>query len=264
MTEFVDTALGDRIAYDLRGNGGGGPAIVFVAGAGPYRAVDPTTTATAELVSAQGIPTLVYDRVARGESVAQGPIHLDCELAALTSLVEIGGGSAVLCGHSSGCSISLYAAAHGAPVAGLVLWEAPLGPEKSGIADWATEIGARLDAGDREGALVYYMRDMPPEWLEGARHSPMWPSLVGQVDAHRPDAESLAWAESGSRTELFAGIHVPVESLIGEQTMPIMQSAAEAIVTSIPGATRAVLPGANHSWEPDSMAAELVRFVRTL
>ena len=45
MSELVTTALGDTVAYDLRGSG---PAVVFVAGAGPHRAVDPWTTQTAE------------------------------------------------------------------------------------------------------------------------------------------------------------------------------------------------------------------------
>lgn len=37
MSEFVSTSLGDRVAYDLRGSG---PGLVFVAGAGPFRAMD--------------------------------------------------------------------------------------------------------------------------------------------------------------------------------------------------------------------------------
>ena len=42
MTEFVTTSNGDRVAYDLYGSG---PGLVFVAGAGPFRAIDPDTTA---------------------------------------------------------------------------------------------------------------------------------------------------------------------------------------------------------------------------
>ena len=169
MTDFTTTALGDRVAYDLRGEG---PALIFVAGAGPHRASDPWTTETAELAASSGIRTLVFDRLGRGESDATGLLDLDRELAALAALIEVVGGSAVLCGHSSGCSISLAAAARGLRVNGLVLWEAPFGPQDGGAREWAAEVDRRVDAGDLESALEHYMKDMPPEWLEGARQSP--------------------------------------------------------------------------------------------
>jgi hypothetical protein len=38
MTEFTTTTTGDQVAYDRRG---AGPALIFVAGAGPFRAIDP-------------------------------------------------------------------------------------------------------------------------------------------------------------------------------------------------------------------------------
>ena len=69
MTEFTTTTTGDRVAYDRRGTG---PALIFVAGAGPFRAIDPWTTETAERAAQQGITTLVFDRLGRGESPAEG------------------------------------------------------------------------------------------------------------------------------------------------------------------------------------------------
>ena len=99
MTEFITSATGDRIAYDLRGTG---PALIFVAGAGPFRAIDPWTTETAERAARQGITTLVFDRLGRGESPADGRLDLDRELDAIRALLDVVGGSAALCGHSSG------------------------------------------------------------------------------------------------------------------------------------------------------------------
>lgn len=258
MTEFTTTALGDRVAYDLRGDG---PALIFVAGAGPSRATDPWTTETAELAARGGIRTIVFDRLGRGESPAAGRLDLDRELAAIAALIEVAGGSAVLCGHSSGCSISLAAAARGLPVAGLVLWEAPFGPEGGPAREWAAEVDRRIDAGDLEGALAYYMKDMPPEWLEGAKQSPDYPRYVAQVVSYRADGESLAWVESAPMAELFRDIRVPTEVLLGESTFPGLFDAAEAITAAIPGATWKQVPGADHTWEPAPMASELVRFV---
>ena len=139
MTEFTTTATGDRVAYDLRG---AGPALIFVAGAGPFRAIDPWTTETAERAAQQGITTLVFDRLGRGESPAEGRLDLDRELDAIQPLLNVVGGSAVLCGHSSGCSISLRAAAAGLPVEGLALWEAPLDGVAADTQAWWDEVAA--------------------------------------------------------------------------------------------------------------------------
>ncbi|AMB58648.1 alpha/beta fold hydrolase [Microterricola viridarii] len=258
MTEFTVSARGDRVAYDRRGTG---PALIFISGAGPFRAMDPVTTETAELAAAQGITTIVYDRLGRGESAVEGRIDLDRELAAVAALLEVAGGSAVLCGHSSGCSIALAAAARGLPVTGLALWEAPLGPQDGGAREWAAEVDRLLEAGDLDGALVHYMKDIPPEYLAGWRQSPTFAAMVANAGSLRPDGESLAWAESGPHAELFAGIRVPVQVMVGMETLPIMLSAADAIVAAIPGAVQKRMPGAQHEWEAAPMAAELAAFV---
>jgi pimeloyl-ACP methyl ester carboxylesterase len=207
------------------------------------------------------LTTIVYDRVGRGESEAGGRIGLDREFAALGSLIELCGGSAVLCGHSSGCSISLAAAAKGMPVAGLALWEAPIAPTGEAGA-WIAEFERRMDAGDLEGAMAYYMKDMPPEWLEAAKKDPSYPAMVAQVVTLRADGESLAWADSGPHSEVFAGIRIPVQIMYGEQTFDEMITAADSVVASIPGAVQKRMPGANHMWEPEPMASELVAFTQ--
>lgn len=256
MTEVLTTAAGDRVGYDRRGSG---PALIFVAGAGPWRAMDPTTTAPAVLLAEDGVSTIVYDRVGRGESFAAGPIELDRELAALDALLEVAGGSAVLCGHSSGCSIGLFAAASGRRIDGLALWEAPLGPPDGGGREWAAEVNGLLDRGDLAGALTAYMKDMPPEILEAVRSVP---AMVDQAGSLRPDADSLAWAESAPHAELFAPIRVPVLAMVGNETYDEMIPAAESIAAAIPGATWKRMPGAEHDWQPGPMAAELAAFVK--
>jgi pimeloyl-ACP methyl ester carboxylesterase len=258
MSEYVTTAAGDRVAYDRRG---AGPALIFVAGAGPYRAIDPWTTETAELMAETGVQTIVYDRLGRGESEAEGRIDLERDLAAIAALIEVAGGSAVLCGHSSGCSISLIAAARGLAVTGLVLWEPPFGVVDGGARNWADEVERRIDAGDLEGALEHYMKDMPPEWLEGARQSPDYPLFVSQVVSYLADGESLAWVESAPFDELLRDVRVPVDVLLGEETFPELFGSAEAIVAAVSAARWRQVPGADHTWVPESMAGELTAFV---
>ncbi len=55
---------------------------------------------------------------------------------------------------------------------------------------------------------------------------------------------------------------MPVEVLLGTETFPELFEAAESIVAAIPGATWKQVPGADHSWEPASMAIELAAFVK--
>lgn len=251
MSDTLTTSHGDTVAYDRRGTG---PAVVFVAGAGPWREIDPVTTRTAELLAERGCTSVVHDRVGRGESAADGPVSLEREVAAIAALVEAVGGSAVLCGHSSGCSISLYAATHGVPVSGLALWEAPLAPPGSGGQEWSDQVDALLEAGDLDGALSTYMRDMPPEILEIVRGIP---PMVSQAGSLRPDAHSLAWAESAPHAELFGQLRVPVLAMVGEQTYDVMVPAAESVAAAVPGARWTRMPGAEHGWEPEPMADAL-------
>ncbi|NHA68847.1 alpha/beta fold hydrolase [Phycicoccus flavus] len=261
MTEFVSTTRGDRVAYDAHGEG---PALVFVAGAGPFRAEDPVTTETARLAGENGVTAVVFDRLGRGETETGGDADLDAELGALSALLEHVGGSAVLCGHSSGCSIALRAAAAGLPVDGLVLWEAPVSAPAAETAEWASDFERQVEDGDLEAATETYMRDMPPEWLAGAKASPAWPDIAASARSKVADAQSLAWAtavlEDGS---LADDVKVPVVAVYGTETFPGMPEAAERIADALPGATVAEVPGSGHSWEPEAMADVLVKFVRT-
>lgn len=259
MSRFATTTLHDQVAYDLRGSG---PSVIFVAGAGPWRDIDPITTATAENLAAQGFTTIVYDRLGRGASPAEGPLTLARELAAIAALIEAAGGSALLCGHSSGCSLALLAAAKGMNITGLALWEAPLSPPDSGAQELADDLRELLAAGQRERALDLYMRDMPPEILEVVKAIP---AMITQADSLQPDADSLAWAESAPLSELLRPIRVPVLALIGTTSYDeVMVPAAEAIVAAIPGAKWMRVPGAEHEWEPVSMADTLADFSRSL
>lgn len=259
MSPLIVTRRGDRVAHDIRGDG---PAVVFIAGAGIHRAIDPWTTETAERISRAGVTTIVYDRLGRGDSSAVGVLDLDRELDTLADLISEAGGSAVLCGHSSGGSIALAAATRGLPVNGLILWEAPITGESADVIRWTSEVMRRIDAGELESALEHYMKDMPPEWLDSARTSPEWPAIVAGVVSYVADAQSLAWVESAPLNVLLSDIRVPVEFLTGTQTSPEMLHAADVVTAAIPGAASKRLKGEDHVWDPEAMAAEVVEFVR--
>jgi len=263
MTEHVTTDRGDTVAYDRRGDG---PGLVFVAGAGSYRAIDPVTAETAERVAEHGVTTVVPDRLGRGESPADGVLDLERELAAVAAAIAVAdGGSgrgAVLCGHSSGASIALAAAHAGLPVTGLVLWEVPLGDDAATTKEWIDEFERRLDAEDHVGATEQYMKDMPPEWLEGMRRSPDFAQLARASRSQRADGESLVWATAALEDGSLASVDVPVLATYGTSTFPEMTASARKVVAAVPRGEVRVVEGASHSWEPSAMTDELVRFVR--
>ena len=262
MTDFVTSSRGDRVAYDRYGPVGEGPAVVVVAGAGSLRGEE-GTVATARLVAGHGVAVLVPDRLGRGESAAEGRLDLDREVEALRAVVEAAGGRAVLCGHSSGCSISLYAAAQGVPVDGLVLWEAPVSAPAASTGQWVEGLEERIDAGTLEAAQEWYMKDMPPEWLAGAKASPAWPAICAQVVSLRADGESLRWATAqlGSGA-LRDQVGVPVLAAYGSSTFPDMVAAAELVRSVLPQTEVREVPGAHHLWEPAGFAPVLAHFVR--
>ncbi|WP_250444641.1 alpha/beta fold hydrolase [Actinotalea sp. C106] len=261
MTEFATTAHGDRVAYDRRGDG---PGLVFVAGGGPiFRANDPITAATAELAAAAGLSTVVYDRLGRGESVATGRLTLDRELGAIAAMLEVAGGRAVLCGHSSGSSIALAAADVGLPVAALALWEAPLGDPSEKVRGWFAEFERRLDAEDYVGATEQYMQDMPPEWLEGLRRSPDFVEIARGAVSQRADGESLVWATQSLEDGSLGELSTPVLTMYGSSTLPEMPSAAAWIASVVAGTTVEEVPGQDHSWEAEPMARRLAELALT-
>lgn len=265
MTQHTVTSTrGDDVAHDRYGDG---PAVVFIAGAGPWREIDPVTTETAELLAKRGVTTVVPDRVGRGANRVAGTIDLDREVAAIAALVESVGGSAVLCGHSSGCSIALHAAVAGVPVDGLMLWEAPMDPATPDVVEWTEEVERLLDAGEPEAGLEHYLKDIPEEILTGMRQGPVWEQMIAQAESLRPDAQSLRWAYQAPFADVFGttlgGAGVPVRAVYGTETVPEMPGAAAAIVAAVPGATQAEIAGAWHTWDSAAMADELDGFVTT-
>lgn len=256
MTDFVTTALGDRIGYDRVGDG---PAVIFVAPAGQSRAIDPISAPTAAALAERGLTAVVYDRVGRGDSPAEPPITLQRELAAIDALLETVG-PATLVGWSSGGAIALAAAARGSAVSGLVLFEAPLDPAGTEGPAYLEGIRTRVRSGAFEEAVEFYMQDMPPEWLEGAKQSPVWPVLVAMAPSLEVDAEALTWAQSAPHAELFGDIEVPVLVLNGPDAFDIMATAATSIAAAVQRGSVEEVAGANHGWAPEAFAERVAAF----
>lgn len=259
MSEFVTSRDGTRIAYEVTGEG---PAVILVAGAMQFRGFDPVTNEMAQLLADQGFRVVNYDRRGRGESADATSFTLKDEIDDMAALIDVVGGQAALFGSSSGGAICLAAATEGLPATKLALWEVPLRAENGTEgAEFLAGLKERIAADDGPGTIEYFMKDMPPEWLAGAKNSPGWPIMTAMGPSLSADAESIAWSQSAPRSELWSAVSQPTMMIIGEQTLPIMLAAADSIVESLPNARKMTISASEHSWSPAVMASALAEFL---
>ncbi|GAA4858762.1 alpha/beta fold hydrolase [Actinomycetospora straminea] len=250
------TTTPDGIAYDRAGHGG--RPVILVDGLGQMRAVDAGTRALTTALAERGFDVVHHDRPGRGDSAGEPPFTLAGEVAALRVLVDELGGRAALYGSSSGAAIALAAAAAIPGVDRLVLWEIPLDVDADPGAGWAFHAGIVERAGDPEAALRAAMGFLPPEVLDGMLAGPDGDRYRRLAPTTAADAEALARALDGLRDgSLAATVTVPTTLLTGTSTWPFMAAAADALAAALPDARRAEVPGADHAWEPDDMAAVL-------
>ena len=263
MTEFVTSADGTRIAYDRLGSGA--LAIILVGSAMNYRAFDPTTAHIATLLADQGFSVINYDRRGRGESGDTLPYSVEREFDDIAALLDVLEGPAALYGNSSGGALALWAAATpgvGERITGLALFEVPLTLEGEG--DDGVELRTMNDlveAGDRGAVVEYFMRNMPPQWLEGAKSSAAWPDILAIAHTLAYDVAVLDRANHSAWADQWASVTQPVLAMVGEETQPIFPPVAAALAESLPNARAAEIDAAHHSVRPEVMAALLGGFL---
>src|SRR5215203_7086866 len=118
----VTSSDGTSIAFERLGDG---PPVIVVCGAMCDRAL---MRPTAEEL-AKYFTVFNYDRRGRGDSGDTAPYAVEREIEDIAALIDEAGGSAFVYGHSSGAGLALHAAAHGLPIARLVLHEPPFVPD---------------------------------------------------------------------------------------------------------------------------------------
>jgi pimeloyl-ACP methyl ester carboxylesterase len=250
--ETITSADGTRIAYERAGTG---PAVILLPGAFN----DHTTCApvAAELVADHTV--VAYDRRARGQSGDTAPYAIEREVEDLTALIELVGGTATVLGYSSGAILALKAAADGAPISGLALYEPPFAFGGSPHPDMPARLAA-LVADSRPGdAVELFQREaigLPPELVEQMKHSPLWPVLSAMARSLVYD--STITTELAVPTDAMTSVTTPTLILNGAQTWPVLREAALQLAKLMPAARHVELPGGeNHAIPPAETAAAL-------
>jgi pimeloyl-ACP methyl ester carboxylesterase len=259
----VTSKDGTTIGYDSKGSG---PALILVAGATQYRAVDQTTPAIADDL-ADRFTVINYDRRGRGESSDTAPYTVAREIEDIEALIDANGGKAALFGMSSGAVLALEAAAAlPEKVTGAVLYEPPVNPDKSSEAYWQehAEMAALAAEGRSGDMMVTFMTGvgMPKEAVEGFRQSPAWAGYepVGLTIEH--DYRVMAEAKDGNRHPVrWQQAKMPVLVAAGDASFPFILPGAEWVAAGLPNASRKTLPGQSHQFDPKVLGPVIAEFL---
>lgn len=252
--ETTRSADGTTIAFERTGEG---PAVVIVGGAFSVAA---DGRAIAEALADAGFSAVTLDRRARGSSGDRRGSTPDDEVGDLAAVVEAIGGDAIALGHSSGAILALYAASRGVPFRALFLSEPPF---RFGVDEpdplLAERLQAMVDAGDRADAVVTFQLEaveLPPAMVEQIRQSEQFAALLPLAQSTVYDA--MLTKKVSTPTDAMRAV-TPVTILRGEQTFPILVTAAARLAEAMPHAELVIVPESVMHRPDPAATAKIVR-----
>lgn len=259
----VTSQDGVTIGYDVTGSG---PAVILVAGATQYRAVDRTVTPTLIGLLAQHFTVINFDRRGRGESSDRWPYAVAREVEDIAALLEVVGGEAFVFGVSSGAVLALEAAAAmPRKIKGLALYEPPIDPSRSGNAYRYEHMQMAMQAA--QGRSDEMMSDfllgvgMPREALDGFKASPAWPAFAAVGLTLEHDYRILADARAGDAPpDRWQNAIMPVLVLDGDKSFPFMAAGADWVASGLHNVERLTLAGQTHEFDPKLLAPLITVF----
>jgi pimeloyl-ACP methyl ester carboxylesterase len=248
---------GTRLAAEVTGRG---PAIVLVCGG----SVDRGANAGLAAALASDFTVWNFDRRGRGDSGDTAPYAVEREIEDIEAVIAAAGGHAHLYGTSSGAGLALEAAAAGAAVDKLVLWEPPYSVDPAGRppADSVEQLDRMVAEGRRDDAATFFMVDMvglPPEFAAFARTQPWW---AGQLAiAHTLAYDARVMGDYSVPTERASRVTVPTLILTGGSSFALFRPTAEALVAALPDGRTASLEGQEHNVDPSVLGPAIRDFL---
>jgi pimeloyl-ACP methyl ester carboxylesterase len=257
----VTSSDGTPIAFDRLGDD---LPVIVVGGALCDRAV---TRPTAERL-AKHFAVINYDRRGRGDSGDTAPYAVEREIEDLGALIAEAGGTASVYGHSSGAGLALRAAAHGLPIAKLVLHDPPYTPdgddEKRTAREYAGRLEATLSEGRRGEAVEQFMTmtGISPELVGRMRNEPWWPGMEASAPTLLYDSEVMGDVSRGGAVpfELVGVVAIPTLVLLGGANPDWMVDIGRQIAEVMPNGRHTVLEGQEHVVPPEVLVPVLAEF----
>ncbi len=204
------------------------------------------------------------DRRGRGSSGDTSPYDVSREFEDVAAVAASLGGAADVFGHSFGATCALGAAAQGAPVRRLALYEPP-GPQTAPRA-WRDRVCALIAAGQPGPAMASFLTEiigLTGEQVGALRDAPRDYDVRPIVSATM-SRESQAIADA-DLPALAAGVLVPVLLILGSASPAWARDITGELAAGLPGSTVAVLDGQGHAAidsAPELLVSELARFFR--
>jgi pimeloyl-ACP methyl ester carboxylesterase len=258
----VTSKDGTQIAYDCVGSG---PTLVLVDGALCHRRFGPSRALAKAL--AADFTVVTYDRRGRGDSGNVLPWAAAREVEDLGAVIAAVGGSAFVCGVSSGAALALEAANCGLPIKKLALYEAPfiVDAARAAIGPEYLDTLKTLVAQDRRGAAVrHFMKAVQvPAIVVALMHlAPAWSKLkvVAPTLVHDVSLVEPYWRGHPLPPERWSSVRVPSLILDGAKSPAWMRNAQRALASVVPGATTGTLPKQTHMVSPTVLAPALAEF----
>jgi pimeloyl-ACP methyl ester carboxylesterase len=260
--QTVTSKDGTQIAFDRVG---AGPALLVVGGATATRAA---AQASAKYMGRE-FTVYNFDRRGRGDSGDTAPYTVEREIEDIEALIDDAGGSAFVMGHSSGAVLALRVAGKlGSKVKKLAIYEPPFIIDDSRPplpADYVEHLNELIAAGRKAAALEYFMTvavNIPAEYIESMKQSPMWESSVAVAHTIAYDGEIMGdtmWGDPAS-LEQFATITTPTLVMDGGESPSFMHNGAETLANILPNAQHRRLPGQDHGAADEVLTPALVEF----
>lgn len=207
------------------------------------------------------------DRRGRGESGDNESYTIKREFEDVAAVVDSIGDEVDLLGHSYGAMCALEAALLTSRLRKLILYEPPLPILNISISPEGVieRLQALLDAGDREGVLITFFREvvrLPSHELEIFKSSPAFPARVAA--AHTLPRELRAQETYQFEPERFKNLSTPTLLLGGGDSPDYFKVAIEAAKSALPNSRVVVLPGQQHiamDTAPELFSNEVLKFL---
>src|SRR5829696_5541631 len=202
---------------------------------------------TMETVTSRDGTTLAYDRLGEGPPV----------------VLVSGGSTDRMANAGLGAALAMHAAAGGAPVTRLAMWEPPYNVNgRPDLPDDTASVYRELVSSGRRGdAAEYFMAKvvgLPPEFVASARQAPWWAQQ--EAIAHTLAYDATVMGDYTLPTGIAKSVPVPTLLIVGGASFDFMAGTAEALAALIPNAQLAILEGQQHNVDPTALAPVLTRF----
>ena len=252
----LNVSDGTSIAVE---EGGSGPSLLFVHGAGSFRKAWARVT---PLLQPQ-FHTYAMDRRGHGDSTDAAAYSLEREAEDVAQVAAQLPEPVFVLGHSYGGIVTLEALKRSNRFKRAVLYEPPMPVPGGMVSQSPKPVCDALAAGDNEAALVTFFTDyakLSPTVIAKFRNDPSWPQRVKL--APTICREITAVRQYHFDPASFAHVMTPMTFFLGSESPKPMDTSVRTVAEALPRAVT-VLPGQQHDamyTSPELLARELTAY----